>query len=139
MKQQCHTLEIDRLGGLQKRMPLTAAAFIIGAAAISGLPLLNGFVSEFMIYFGAFDAVTSMAKGATALPLLSLLGLAAIGALAVACFTKASGVVFLGEARTPAGEGAREVSAVMLLPMLLSPALYSGGCCARAAPAPAQP
>ena len=119
VKQQCHTLEIDRLGGLQKRMPLTAAAFIIGAAAISGLPLLNGFVSEFMIYFGAFDAVTSMAKGATALPLLSLLGLAAIGALAVACFTKASGVVFLGEARTPAGEGAREVSAVMLLPMLL--------------------
>ncbi|HNW60387.1 MAG TPA: proton-conducting transporter membrane subunit [bacterium] len=119
VKQQCHTLEIDRLGGLQKRMPLTAAAFVIGAAAISGLPFLNGFVSEFMIYFGAFDAVTSMAKGATALPLLSLLGLAAIGALAVACFTKASGVVFLGEARTPAGESAREVSAVMLLPMLL--------------------
>jgi len=119
VKQQCHTLEIDRLGGLQKRMPLTAAAFIIGAAAISGLPLLNGFVSEFMIYFGAFEAVTSMAKGATALPLLSLLGLAAIGALAVACFTKASGVVFLGEARTPAGESGREVSALMLLPMLL--------------------
>ena len=132
VKQQCHTLEIDRLGGLQKRMPLTAAAFIIGAAAISGLPLLNGFVSEFMIYFGAFDAVTSMAKGATALPLLSLLGLAAIGALAVACFTKASGVVFLGEARTPAGEGAREVSAVMLLPMLLL-----AGLCIAAGVAPA--
>jgi len=132
VKQQCHTLEIDRLGGLQKRMPLTAAAFIIGAAAISGLPLLNGFVSEFMIYFGAFDAVTSMAKGATALPLLSLLGLAAIGALAVACFTKASGVVFLGEARTPAGESAREVSAVMLLPMLLL-----AGLCIAAGVAPA--
>lgn len=119
VKQQLHTLEIDRLGGLQKRMPFTAAAFMVGAAAISGLPLLNGFVSEFMIYFGAFAAVTSMAKGATALPLLSVLGLAAIGALAVACFTKAAGVVFLGEARTPAGENAREVSPVMLLPMLL--------------------
>lgn len=119
VKQQYHTLEIDRLGGVQKRMPVTAAAFVVGAAAICGLPLLNGFVSEFMIYFGAFDAVTSMVKGVTALPLLSLLGLAAIGALAVACFTKAAGVVFLGEARTPAGESAREVSVIMLLPMLL--------------------
>ncbi|HNS73278.1 MAG TPA: proton-conducting transporter membrane subunit [bacterium] len=123
VKQQCHTLEIDRLGGLQKRMPFTAATFLIGAAAISGLPLLNGFVSEFMIYFASFSAVTSAPKGTTALPLLSLLGLAAIGALAVACFTKAAGVVFLGEGRTQAGEHAQEASAVMLLPMLLLAAL----------------
>ncbi len=48
------TREIDRLGGLLKQMPWTAATFLIGAAAISGLPPLNGFVSEFLIFLGAF-------------------------------------------------------------------------------------
>ncbi len=47
------TGEIDRLGGLLRRMPVTGATFLVGAAAISGLPPLNGFVSEFLIYLGA--------------------------------------------------------------------------------------
>jgi formate hydrogenlyase subunit 3/multisubunit Na+/H+ antiporter MnhD subunit len=123
VKQQTHTLEIDRLGGLQKRMPSTAAAFLIGAAAISGLPLLNGFAGEFMIYFASFAAVISAVKGSTALPLLTLLGLATIGGLAVACFTRTAGAVFLGEARTPAGDKAHEPSAAMRLPMILLAAL----------------
>ena len=54
------TREIDRLGGLLKRMPVTGATFLIGAAAISGLPPLNGFVSEFLIYLGA---VTGLPAG----------------------------------------------------------------------------
>ena len=57
VKHATHTLEIDRLGGLQKRMPQTALAFLVGAAAICGLPPLNGFVSELLIYLGAFGAV----------------------------------------------------------------------------------
>ncbi len=123
VKQQLHTLEIDQLGGLQKRMPVTAAAFLIGAAAISGLPLLNGFVSELMIYFASFSAVASEAKRATALPLMSLLGLAAIGGLAVACFTKAMGVIFLGEARTAVGANAADPAAGMRIPIVILTAL----------------
>ncbi len=51
------TLEIDHLGGLLKRMPQTGFAFLVGAAAICGLPPLNGFVSEFLIYLGAFSGL----------------------------------------------------------------------------------
>ena len=53
------TGEIDRLGGLLKRMPVTGATFLVGAAAISGLPPLNGFVSEFLIYLGALAGLGS--------------------------------------------------------------------------------
>src|SRR5439155_26158574 len=49
-----HTREIDRLGGLARRMPRTATCFLVGAVAICGLPPLNGFVSEFLIYLGLF-------------------------------------------------------------------------------------
>ena len=73
------TLEIDHLGGLLKRMPWTAVTFLIGAVAISGLPPLNGFVSEFLIFLGAFKGGISTA-GPIAVPLLALIaGLALIG------------------------------------------------------------
>jgi len=113
-----HTREIDHLGGLVKRMPWTALAFLIGAAAISGLPPFNGFVSEFLIYAGAFKGVLS-ADGANAVPLLAVIaGLALIGGLAAACFTKAFGIVFLGEPRSDHARQAHESGIVMVLPML---------------------
>src|SRR5205807_3118219 len=52
-----HTREIDRLGGLGKVMPCTAFCFLIGAVAICGLPPLNGFVSELLIYLGLFRSL----------------------------------------------------------------------------------
>ena len=52
-----YSREIDHLGGLGRRMPWTALAFLVGAAAICGLPPLNGFVSEFLIYLGLFTAL----------------------------------------------------------------------------------
>lgn len=112
------TREIDHLGGLSKRMPWTAATFLIGAAAISGLPPLNGFVSEFLIYLGAFKG--SMSLGASiAVPLLGLIaGLALIGGLAAACFTKAFGIVFLGEPRSEHAAHAHESGRAMRLPMM---------------------
>ena len=58
------TGELDRLGGLLKRMPVTGATFLVGAAAISGLPPLNGFVSEFLIYLGAMAGLGKPARGA---------------------------------------------------------------------------
>jgi len=112
------TLEIDHLGGLLKRMPWTAAIFLIGAVAISGLPPLNGFVSEFLIFFGAFKGGT-LFGGAIAASLLALIaGLALIGGLAVACFTKAFGIVFLGEPRSEHVARAHEAGWTMRLPML---------------------
>ena len=113
------TREIDHLGGLLKRMPWTAATFLIGAVAISGLPPLNGFVSEFLIFWGAFKGGILMA-GPVAVPLLAgIAGLALIGGLAVACFTKAFGIIFLGEPRSEHVAHAHETGWAMRLPMLV--------------------
>ena len=113
------TREIDHLGGLLKRMPWTSFTFLIGAVAISGLPPLNGFVSEFLIYLGAFGGGISLKAGA-AVPLFGLIaGLALIGGLAAACFTKAFGIVFLGQARSEHAEHAHEAGWLMRIPMLL--------------------
>ena len=119
-----HTREIDHLGGLLKRMPWTAGTFLVGAVAISGLPPFNGFVSEFLIYIGSFKGATSM-KGGIAVALFAVIGgLALIGGLATACFTKAFGMVFLGEARSEEPRHARESEGSMLAPM----AILAAGC-----------
>lgn len=113
------TRDIDHLGGLLKRMPWTAACFLVGAVAICGLPPLNGFVSEFLIYFAAFSGLAS--RAGTPAPLLlaaTIAALALIGGLAAACFAKAFGVVFLGEPRSEHAAHAHEASWTMRLPML---------------------
>ena len=113
------TREIDHLGGLLKKMPWTAFTFLIGAVAISGLPPLNGFVSEFLIFLGAFGGGISLNPRA-AVPLLGLIaGLALIGGLAAACFTKAFGIVFLGQPRSQYGQHVHEAGWAMRVPMLV--------------------
>lgn len=108
---------IEQLGGLMRQMPWTGTIFLIGSFAICGLPPLNGFVSEFLIYVGAF-----MGTGLSGVSLSSIgviTGLAAIGGLAAVCFTKAFGIVFLGEPRhTPALLG-HEIGWGMRIPMML--------------------
>ncbi len=113
------TREIDRLGGLLRRMPWTGACFLVGAAAISGLPPLNGFVSEFLIYLGAFRGAIGAAGAASVIfPALVAIGaLALIGGLAAACFTKALGIVFLGEPRSAGARAAHEAGPAMRWPM----------------------
>jgi len=115
------TREIDHLGGLIKKMPLTATAFLIGSAAICGLPPLNGFVSEFFIYVGAFEGMSrdGLSSGAAIGGILAITALALIGGLAVACFTKAFGIVFLGEPRSKHCEHAHESCMSMRIPMVL--------------------
>jgi hydrogenase-4 component B len=109
-----HTREIDRMGGLARRMPWTAAAFLIGAVAITGLPPLNGFVSEWLLYVASFTSITGSPHGGPALILILVVpALALTGALALACFVKAFGTVFLGVPRSTAAAGAREVPATM--------------------------
>jgi hydrogenase-4 component B len=111
------TRDLDQLGGLGKRMPWTGATFLVGAAAISGLPPLNGFVSEFLIYTGAFAAALTGRGALLAAAVAAAAGLALIGGLALACFTKAFGAVFLGEPRTPHAANAGEVAAALRWPM----------------------
>jgi len=112
------TREMSRLGGLWRAMPWTASLFAIGALAVSGLPPLNGFVSEWLVYLGLFDAATH--RGAAvwaAIPAAIVLAMA--GALALACFTKAAAVVFLGAPRTQAAEHPHESGTLMRAPMLV--------------------
>lgn len=124
------TREMDRLGGLIKRMPWTSATFAAGSVAICGLPPLNGFISEFLIYVGAYHA---MGRPDASIPSAGVIvGLAMIGTLAVACFTKVLGVVFLGEPRTEAAAKAHESDWAMRVPMVL----LALGCVAVAAAAP---
>jgi hydrogenase-4 component B len=119
------TREMSRLGGLWRAMPWTAGLFTFGAVAIAGLPPLNGFVSEWLIYLGLFDAVTARGPSAwIALPAVILLGLS--GALALATFTKAGAVVFLGAPRTRAAAHAHESGPWMRGPMLLLSVLCVG-------------
>jgi len=105
---------LERLGGLAQRMPWTSGAFLAGAWAICGLPPLNGFVSEWLIYLGAFRG---LGLGRPAWPVVIILSLALIGALALACFAKAFGAVFLGLPRTDAAAQAQESPGTLLFPM----------------------
>ena len=113
------TGDMNRLGGLYKRMPWTGTTFLIGAAAISGLPPLNGFVSEFLIYFGAFSAVVSAPSVVVVSGLAVITGLALTGGVAAACFAKAFGGVFLGEPRSDDAVRAHEANGLMRWPMVV--------------------
>jgi hydrogenase-4 component B len=111
------TREISRLGGLWRAMPWTAGLFGLGAVAICGLPPLNGFISEWLVYLGLFDATASRAPSAwAAIPAAILLGVT--GALALACFVKVCGVVFLGAPRSAAAAHAHECGPAMRGAML---------------------
>ncbi len=119
------TREIDRLGGLARRMPRTMVAFLVGAVAICGLPPLNGFASEWLLYVGLFRTTAGVAEAHT-LPIaaVAVVPLSMIGALAVACFVKLVGALFLGSPRSPASEQAHDPAATMATPMAVL-----GVCC----------
>lgn len=112
-----HERNIEELGGLIRRMPWTAFSFLIGAVAISGLPPLNGFVSEWLTYqsllagFGATKGLVSLM-----FPIAGSL-LALTGALAAACFVKAFGITFLALPRSEHAGSAAESPRTMLAGM----------------------
>jgi hydrogenase-4 component B len=109
------TRVIDDLGGVGRRMPLTAAAFLVGSVAIVGLPPLNGFVSEWVVLQALLRSGT--APGPTHFVVFAVTGLGLIAALAVACFTRVLGVVFLGHPRTPREDPRLDPGPGLLLPM----------------------
>jgi hydrogenase-4 component B len=115
--QATHTLNIEQMGGLIKKMPQTAYLFLIASIAICGIPPFNGFISEFILYSGMYYWL----QGATMITMIasifSILGLVLIGGLALLCFTKAFSVVFLGQERHTFGREIKEVPQLQLVPL----------------------
>jgi hydrogenase-4 component B len=111
------TIRIDQLGGLMKRMPRTGSLFLVGSAAISGLPPFNGFASEFLIYIASFQGI--LAGNVWGAGILGLVGLALIGGLATAGFVKVLGAAFLGEPRSDGASRAHDPSPILWGPMAI--------------------
>ncbi len=127
-----HTRNMEGLGGLIRKMPWTAAFFLVGAVAIAALPPLNGFISEWLIFIALLLGCegASPAMHFFSPVLAALLGLA--GALAASCFVKAFGVTFLGRSRSGHADHAHEVSGSMKLGM----GILAAGCLGLSLAAP---
>lgn len=99
-----HTKDIEVLGGLFKKMPVTAISFLVGAVAICGLPPFNGFVSEIIIYYSMLKGMLAHNISLFLSLMFSFAGLAFVGVMAILCFTKAFSIVFLGSPRSESAE-----------------------------------
>ncbi|MEO9175060.1 MAG: proton-conducting transporter membrane subunit, partial [Gaiellales bacterium] len=97
-----HGLELNRLGGLLRRMPWTGGAFLVAAAGIAGIAPLGGFISEWLILLALLHLALGGSVAAGISGALALAVLAMTAALSVFCFVKVSGLVLLGEPRRPA-------------------------------------
>jgi hydrogenase-4 component B len=117
---------MEELGGLARRMPWTAWTFLLGAVAISALPPLNGFVSEWMTFQSLLLGGVRLGGASGLLAGVAASMLALTGGLAAACFAKAFGVTFLGRPRSTHAEHAEESPAPMIAGMLL----LAGACVA---------
>lgn len=111
-----HCVDLERLGGLARRLPWTAGFFLLGALAISALPPFNGFVSELLVYAGLFDP--SVPAGIPRAVLVAVAAvLAFVGGVSALAMTRAFGVTFLGSARDPRIHCEGEVSPLLRIPM----------------------
>lgn len=119
---QSGTATIDQMGGLLKKMAGSGRSFLVGSIAITGLPPFNGFISECLIYYGAFHGLT-LHGFSFILTALAIIALALIGGLAAACFTKVVGIALLGEPRSPAAAQASDAGATMVLAQIILAAL----------------
>ncbi len=115
-----HTRNLNELGGLMRRMPKTITVFVLGALAICGLPPLNGFVSEFLMYVASIEGMKNSGAYFSIVNFFVLITLCLIGGLAIIAFTKAIGVGMLGEPRTEPARHATERSWFMRLPQQIA-------------------
>lgn len=115
-----HTRNTGQMGGLMKKMPYTSVLFLIGSLAICGLPPFNGFISEFIIYSGMFKSLSSSGIYQSIFIMGSIVALSLIGGLAIFCFTRAFGIVFLGQARSQRASAAEEVEKSMIFPQFIT-------------------
>lgn len=113
------TRNMEKMGGLIHAMPVTAMCFLIGSLAISAIPPLNGFVSEWFTYQAMFSAAFMGDVTIKAFAAFAAVALAVTGALAVTCFVKAFGVTFLGVGRSEEATKATEVPVSMTVSMVI--------------------
>jgi len=145
------TRNMEEMGGLIKRMPWTAACFLVGSVAISGLPPLNGFVSEWLTFQALLQNARIPSPEVNLVFALAIAALALTGGLAAACFVKAFGITFLALPRSGAAAAAHEAPAAMragmvalgaacvalgLGPTLLVPVLFAVAAPLAGSPAP---
>jgi hydrogenase-4 component B len=125
------SLELDRIGGLLRRMPWTGGAFLIGSMAIAGVPPLGGFASEWLTLQALIHVALGPSLGLGLAGALAAAGLVATAALACFCFVKVVGLVLLGTPRRPEVEAAVEAPAgIWAAPVFLA------GCCIALGAAP---
>lgn len=117
--QQTHTRNMEKLGGLIKKMPQTALLFLAGSLAIGGMPPFNGFISEFILYKGMLEGIQLSGFYNVTLLTLSFASLAIIGGISIIAFTKSFGTIFLGAARTHLHSDPVEVPFYMRLPQYI--------------------
>ncbi len=98
--QNLGTRNIESMGGIVHYTRMFPLLFLIGSVAISGIPPLNGFISEFMIFNGFFTISSELKNDYSLAMLICVVGLAFVGGLAVACFTKINSIMLLGAERT---------------------------------------
>jgi hydrogenase-4 component B len=111
------TRDIEKLGGLIKKMPHTAIYFLVGAMAISALPPFNGFVSEWLTLQAFFMGAFSLSGGGKLFLGICAAMLALSGGLAAACFVKVFGITFLAAPRSHYAQNAKEVAFSMRMGM----------------------
>jgi hydrogenase-4 component B len=109
--------DLEKLGGLMSRAPSVGGMLILGCLAISALPPLNGFVSEWLMYRSLLEGAAHSAPGASVACSLALGGLSAVGALAALCFLRVCGIALLGQPRDPELKSAHQVGRSMVVAM----------------------
>ena len=115
-----HTLNMDEMGGLGKKMPWTAGIFTISSLGISGLPPFCGFAGELMIYMAAFYGIASQQGALFAGCVAAVIALALTGGMAAAAFAKSISAVFAGEPRSQAAADAPRESENMVIPIFIT-------------------
>lgn len=113
------TRHLERMGGLARRLPVLATLVLAGSIALAGLPPLNGFLSELLLYCGAWQGIHDVRPWVASTHVGVVLVLALVGGLAVACFSRLYGIAFLGEPRSKQASEAQPVSWMMLGPMVV--------------------
>jgi formate hydrogenlyase subunit 3/multisubunit Na+/H+ antiporter MnhD subunit len=111
--------DLERLGGLLRRMPKTGTSMIVGSVAIAGLPPLNGFASEWLVYMGLLGGGLELGSGSGLVLFLVTAALATIGVLATLCFVRLLGVSLLGQPRSEPAARAHESPFGMAAPLVL--------------------
>lgn len=114
------TRDLNEMGGLAKKMPFTAAFFLLGSLSLCALPPFNGFVSEFLMYKGVFKAIAAGDFFISVICIVVVVVMAVSGGLSIYAMTKAFGLAFLGSNRKPYPNEINEPGKSMLFPAFLN-------------------